>query len=592
MKALFIATFTVAMLPLSAMANICQSDHSNFTPINAVQGTSNTSPVVNERVTIRGFVTASWQQDKGLGGFFVQSAPVDIDDNTHTSEGLFVQASDRFNNVKPRDTIVISGIVKEVNKLTSLTDVDELITCGSVEALPEPIQLTLPIADKQEFERVEGMRVALSSGNNEPLTVSGNYNYPRYGFVDISAGRLWTPSQVAAPGPEARQLAERNELNRIQLDDNNNTINPRPLPFESLFTGPQKSLRNGTTLKPLVGVISQFNRRYRLQPLETPSLISANSATLSEVPEKTGGTLRIASFNVLNFFNGNGQKQGFPTPRGADTPAEMKRQQAKIVAAIKALNADVVGIMEIENDGFGEHSAIRQLVNALNEAGPTTYYVSEPEARRVGHDQITVGLIYNKETVTASSHAMVNTSGAFAWGSRPPLAQTLKDKNTGETFTVVVNHFKSKGSCPEDQDSPNSNQNDGQACWNDLRVKSAEQLTEWIAGASFNNTVLLGDFNAYYNEDPIRYLSENGFLNPSKATDYSYVYDSQAGALDHVFVENSMQNSVSGVYHLPFNADEPGLYDYRNAEYYHPSPYRSSDHDPLVLDLRFSTLGM
>ena len=172
------------------------------------------------------------------------------------------------------------------------------------------------------------------------------------------------------------------------------------------------------------------------------------------------------------------------------------------------------------------------------------------------------------------------------------MAQTLKDKNTGEEFTVIVNHFKSKGSCPEDNESPNSNQNDGQACWNDLRVKSAEQLTEWIAEEAFPNAVLLGDFNAYYKEDPIRYFSENGFHNPSKATDYSYVYDSQAGALDHIFVADTLKDNVSGVYHLPFNADEPWIYDYRNADFYEPTPYRSSDHDPLVLDLRFSASGM
>ena len=376
------------------------------------------------------------------------------------------------------------------------------------------------------------------------------------------------------------------------MDDNSNQKEPRPLPFDSLFSGPQKSLRTGSEIEPLVGVVSQFNNRYRFQPLDTPQLKEPGKTVVSETPEKAGGTLRIASFNVLNFFNGNGQGQGFPTPRGADTPEEMKRQQAKIVAAINALNADVIGIMEVENDGFGEHSAIRQLVDALNDSGSATYYISEPQAQRIGGDQITVGLIYNKDTISASSHALVNTAGAFAWGSRPPLAQTLKDKNTGEEFTVIVNHFKSKGSCPEDNESPNSNQNDGQACWNDLRVKSAEQLTEWIAEEAFPNAVLLGDFNAYYKEDPIRYFSENGFHNPSKATDYSYVYDSQAGALDHIFVADTLKDNVSGVYHLPFNADEPWIYDYRNADFYEPTPYRSSDHDPLVLDLRFSASGM
>ncbi|MCJ8315911.1 ExeM/NucH family extracellular endonuclease [Idiomarina sp.] len=591
-RASLITALIAAASPFAAVADVCKTDNPNITPINAVQGSSFNSPMVDTRVTVRGIVTASWQAEKELGGFFIESAPDDADDNDKTSEGIFVRTDSHISNVSPKDTIVLSGVIQEVNDVTTLTEVNELTTCGSVNALPAATQFTLPAADKSAFERVEGMRVTLSSSNNEPLTVSGNYNYSRYGFVDVSAGRLWTPSQIVQPGDEARDLAAKNELNRIQMDDNSNQKDPRPLPFDSLFSGPQKSLRTGSEIEPLVGVVSQFNNRYRFQPLDTPQLKEPGKTVVSDTPEKAGGTLRIASFNVLNFFNGNGQGLGFPTPRGADTPEEMKRQQAKIVAAINALNADVIGIMEVENDGFGEHSAIRQLVDALNDSGPVTYYISEPQAQRIGGDQITVGLIYNKDTISASSHALVNTAGAFAWGSRPPLAQTLKDKNTGEEFTVIVNHFKSKGSCPEDNESPNSNQNDGQACWNDLRVKSAEQLTEWIAEEAFPNAVLLGDFNAYYKEDPIRYFSENGFHNPSKATDYSYVYDSQAGALDHIFVADTLKDNVSGVYHLPFNADEPWIYDYRNADFYEPTPYRSSDHDPLVLDLRFSASGM
>lgn len=592
-KTSLITALAAAILPIAAVADVCQTDNPNITPINVVQGSGFSSPKANETVTVRGIVTASWRSESELGGFFIESAPTDTDDNLSTSEGLFVQTSNHIGKISPKDTIVLTGVIQEVDELTTLTDVSELTTCGSVDALPKATPFTLPVADKNHFERIEGMRVELSSSNNEPLTISGNYNYTRYGFVDVSAGRLWTPSQIVQPGEEARELAAKNELNRIQMDDNSNKRDPRPLPFEELFSGPHNSLRTGTKIEPLVGIASQFNRRYRFQPLETPQQLKSAAKTVAyNAPDKAGGTLRIASFNVLNFFNGNGMGQGFPTPRGADTPDEMKRQQAKIVAAINALDADVVGIMEVENDGFGEHSAIRQLVDALNESGSVTYSISEPQAQRIGGDQITVGLIYNKDTVSASSHALVNTAGAFAWGSRPPLAQTLTDQDTGEQFTVVVNHFKSKGSCPEDEESPNSNQNDGQACWSDLRLKSAQQLTEWIAEESFPNTVLLGDFNAYFMEDPIQYLSNNGYYNPSKATDYSYVYDSQAGALDHVFVENELKDNISGVYHLPFNADEPWIYDYRNAEFYEPTPYRSSDHDPLVLDLRFSASGM
>src|SRR5690606_39325076 len=75
------------------------------------------------------------------------------------------------------------------------------------------------------------------------------------------------------------------------------------------------------------------------------------------------GDLQVAAFNVLNYFTTLGS-------RGADTPEEFQRQQAKIVAALAAIDAEVVGVMEIENNV----TAIANLVDALNAAvGAGTY---------------------------------------------------------------------------------------------------------------------------------------------------------------------------------------------------------------------------
>lgn len=560
-----------------------------ITPISEVQGDAMHSPLVGESLTVRGIVTASWQPPKQLGGFFLHSLPDDIDDDPNTSEGVFIAADQAdFPTLSVGDTVSVSGTVDERSELTSLVNVTDITSCKLSYDTPQTTTVRLPVASLDVLESLEGMPVQLLPAEGQSLTISGHYNYPRYGFFDVSSGRLWTPTQIAQPGHNALQQADENTRNRLQVDDNSRVVEPRPLPFAPL-QGTQNRLRSGSTLEPFTGIISQFHAGYRIQP--TQPLTLKSEAPVSALADKQNDTLRIASFNVLNFFNGNGAGAGFPTPRGADTPEQMQRQLKKIIAALSTINADVIGLMELENDGFDDSSAIHQLTQALENVSGKTYAIVEPRAHKVGTDHITVGMIYQPERVKAVSHAIFTQDGPFSWGSRPPLAQRFVDKHSGEAFSVVVNHFKSKGSCPENADNPNSNQHDGQACWNHLRVKSSKQLVQWIQEQSLDNAVLLGDFNAYYHEDPVHYLREHGFYNPSGATDYSFVYDSQAGALDHVFVADAFKDRIQAVHHLPYNADESWLYDYRDDAYFAVSPFRSSDHDPLVLDLRLPASG-
>lgn len=566
----------------SALAQNCELTD-DVTTISSVQGEATQSPLLEDTVTVTGIVTADWSQPEQLKGFFLQSLNDHQDDNPLTSEGLFIQASNNIRSVTAGTIVKVTGTVSEENNLTQLTDTSRFYECGTVD-LPEPVDLTLPFSSQQQAETIEGMRVTVSG--QQPLTISGHYQFPRHGFFDISAGRLWTPSQIAEPGSAARALAASNRLNRLQVDDNSNQ-RPQPLPYQNLFHGPNNSLRSGASLAPITGILSQYSDNYRLQP--TTELQLSERSKITPIQPKRAGQLRIASFNVLNYFNGNGQGAGFPTERGAKTVAQFKRQQDKIVAALDALNADVFGLMEVENDGFDENSAIQQLVDALNQAQDIPYAISQPQSERVGDDQISVAIIYNKDRLKPANHARTIEKGPFQWGSRVPLAQIFTDKESKQQFTAVVNHFKSKGGCPED--GVNANQRDGQACWNALRVESAERLTAWVKQEQMPSPILLGDFNAYYMEEPMQYMTANGYQNVSSARDYSYVYDSQAGSLDHILVPNELSKNVVRVQHINFNADEPRLYDYRDAQYYQPNPYRSSDHDPLLIDLDWRSSG-
>jgi predicted extracellular nuclease len=304
-------------------------------------------------------------------------------------------------------------------------------------------------------------------------------------------------------------------------------------------------------------------RHYRLQPTGPVTISRVN--VRSTAPDLVGGSIRVASFNVLNYFNGNGSGGGFPTSRGADTLAEFNRQRNKIIPAIVALNADVVGLMEIEKDGTDALSAIQDLVNGLNVAtsAGTYAFVTEPAP---GTDEIKVAMIYQPARVTpqgaALNHQVTTNPNYNPLFDRPPLAQRFRTPG-GEEFFVIVNHFKSKGSCPGS--GVDTDQGDGQGCWNAKRTAQANGLLDWITTlqATDPDVIVIGDLNAYGVEDPINTLVAGGLINQAlrvpAATRYSYVFDGQAGYLDQALTTASLDAHVTGVTYWHINADEPSF---------------------------------
>jgi predicted extracellular nuclease len=160
--------------------------------------------------------------------------------------------------------------------------------------------------------------------------------------------------------------------------------------------------------------------------------------------------------------------------RGANGLAEFQRQKAKIVNALVGLNADVVGLMEIQNNG---NTAVNDLVAGLNAVvGAGTYASVALPTGGTGTDAIRVAMIYKPARVSPVGAALSDTNAIH---SRPPLVQTFAAAN-GERFSVVVNHFKSKGSCPAEAGA-DADQGDGQGCWNALRTQQAQALRGYIS---------------------------------------------------------------------------------------------------------------
>ncbi|QFT98651.1 Bifunctional hemolysin/adenylate cyclase precursor [Roseovarius sp. THAF8] len=384
---------------------------------------------------------------------------------------------------------------------------------------------------------------------------------------------------------------------------------------------------------------------------------ATNEDARPDTPEDVGGDIQVASFNVLNYFTSF--SDGTATnpagqARGATSASDLDRQTAKLVEAFFGTGAEVFAIQEIENNGFGPGSAIATLVDALNaeaalRGSSSVYAFVDPttDAGPIGTDSITTGLIYDTTAVSLVSSDFIvfdELSAATTFGladvlnaviasgeqlddfqrNRPSVAAEFEDVVTGETFTVSSSHFKSKGDSglvdlvvaaqtyldgggtgitQADIDAlradPNYDQGDGQGFWNAVRTDAAGELANWLendyAGTGTENYLMLGDFNAYAEEDPVQTIADDAdytdlidsFIGQENA--FSFVFDGQQGTLDQALASNDVVSMVTGVTEWHINAQEPDLLNYssrfNDPGFYSDDVFASSDHDPLILGL-------
>ena len=570
---------------------------SAVTRIYEIQGEGSSSPLVGQTVTTEGVVTAIIST-----GFYLQDEQGD--GNPLTSDGVFVYTA--TSGIAVGQKLRLTATVAEYYTVTELKDVSNVQILGNGIAIT-PTDISLPEDQEGDLERYEGMLVRIVS----PMTVTQNYFLGRYGQMTLSAqGRLETPTNRYRPGtPEVLAMSDENARRRILLDDGSSSQNPTPTPY----IGEDNTVRAGDTVDSLTGVIDYGLATsstsgwsdYKLHPTVTPTFVRANPRTTA--PEPLEGTLKVAAFNVLNYFTtftdgtnvsgqtGQGCKLGSSVAksncRGADNLTEFQRQQAKIVAAITAIDADVVGLMEIQNDNV----ALQNLVNALNaKVGSTVYApITGVTGGGTGTDAIAVSMIYKPAKVSPVGAAISDSNSIH---NRPPLAQTFQSVAEGEKFSVLVNHFKSK-SCSSAAGA-DSDQGDGQSCYNDRRKQQASALLGFIeqikSRAGDNDVLVIGDLNAYGAEDPIHMLTTGGLTDLVKhyvAEPYSYTFDGASGTLDHALATASLAEQVTGATQWRINTDEPEVINY-NTEYktqdlYSATPYRSSDHDPVIVGLNF-----
>ncbi|MCY7312912.1 MAG: ExeM/NucH family extracellular endonuclease [Pseudoxanthomonas sp.] len=601
-------TLLLAILLAHALALPASARSNAVVPIGSLQAGSDARPAAGQAATVEGVVSADFSE--GLGGFFVQDAG---DDDARTSDALFVMAAGGrvLPPVSAGDRVRVSGVLagdlpdsRRGALVTLLADAVQKTGRGDLS----PLRLTEAPAD---WQPLLGMRVQIDA----PLTL--NSTDARFAETIASFdGRLWTPTELAAPGTDAiRQVETGNARRRLVLDDASNRRDPGPAWYL-----PGAAPRGGSVATGAQGIVDQRHGSVRLQLTEPLPITPAARPPAPQVD----GRLKVAVFNVENLFNGDGMGGGFPTRRGAKSPEQLQAQTDKLVQTVRALDPDIVALMELENDGYGPRSSLAQFVDALNtgedEAPVAAVFAKLADApnkigghwrfvdagQGPGRDDIRVGLIYRADQVSALGKPAVLEGGPFSGRSRVPLAQAFK-RGDGPAFVVVANHFKSKG-CSE-AEGANLDQGDGQGCWNALRTESAQRLHAWLkqdpTGQRSALKLIAGDLNAYAMEDPLRALRDAGWRDAFAVAEartmralrddggvdaaavarekkpYSFVFNGQAGRLDYALLSPALARRLKGARKWHSNADEPDSAGYAQDNV--PGPWRSSDHAPILL---------
>ena len=504
---------------------------------------------------IRGLVSGVVQDKGQLGGFYIQDA------RYFYKKSVFVNSSEQ---VSVGDEVLLNAIIIENNNETQLDNV-ELLKIFSHNRFINVEQISLPISDEQ-WEELEGCLVEI----NDNLQISDSYQFNKYGQLLLSKGELIQETELFDAQDDSLEIAHltlQQEMNSIYVDDLSDFKFPK---IDSLYLDPFKVVV-GAECSKIKGFVSQYNKTYKVRLVNDLTVEQSVPPNLIDVDTD----LKIMNFNLYNLFNGNGKKEGFPTARGAKSYNAYQLQLKKLASAIYAVDPDILAMMELENDGEDEFSSIQQFCDYLNKHGDRQYEIAHTHGV-IGDYPIKTGIIYDPSVVETKYKAQYHNHPNF---SRPSLSQRFMYNDSLE-FILCANHFKSKGS--RNAKGLDLDQKDGQASYNYKRTLQAKTLLDIIDSLYFDeNIIVLGDFNAYSQEDPIQALQSTN-LNRLETVNHSYVYKGKNGSLDHVFVSDNFKDHIDQVKTWNINSIYPSWinYTYNISD---SSYFRSSDHNPMIL---------
>ena len=534
--------------------------------IPVIQGSGNASAYSGQTVTTTGIVTSIYIGNGMIDGFFIQDAVGD--GNTATSDGIFVFSSNTA--VSVGDKVQLTAKVSEYNNRTQLSEVTVLLVISKNNPLPV-VNIVYDIYN-WDWEKYEGMLVEFQ----QTLYVNNTYNLEKYGELELGIRRKPSPTNVVFPGSvEYEALVSENSLLPLIMDDAYTSTYTYPI----VFADENGARRTGERIYKLQAVVDYVNSKYVIYPAQFPVAFYGNPR--KKTHDDIGNyNLKVCGFN-LEYYLTNPNSSGM----GPANQTQLERQHTKIVDALLAIDADIYGLLEIEQG----QQALMKLSQALNSAVGGGKYAFIDDKGKVNGTYTKAAYLYRSDKVTPYK-ALKNINSPTPQNRKKLQGFTLNSNN--ERFVYSINHFKAKSGCSS-AFGDNEDKRDGQSCYNATRVAEAKAVTNAInTNKSFyddEDALVMGDLNAYAKEDPIQVFIQSGYTDLHQQfhadSAYSYVYRSEAGSLDYALATESMAKQITGVTAYHINADESAMFGYSGSKY-QPNMFRSSDHDPVIVGIR------
>ena len=281
------------------------------------------------------------------------------------------------------------------------------------------------------------------------------------------------------------------------------------------------------------------------------------------IPDLGDYRLLVCGFNVENYFMTWGSM-------GAYSYAEHQAQRAKVHKALKKINADIYGLVELQKGD----EALKEIVNDLNKALPKRHY-KYFSGDASGTFQ-KVDFVYDENTVEPIN-TPVGTDEEVA--DRKKMI-CFREKETGEKFIYSINHFKSMYTGDEYR-----------------RVNEAKAVVKLYNTYKQNKNIhekdvlFMGDMNCYAFTEPIKVFTESGMIDLHRAfhgdSSYSYMFGGMASYIDHAISNGTMYRQVTGMSGFHINSDEDDRYNYQRSS--DETMFRCSDHDPVLVGLKLDS---
>ncbi len=554
-KILSLLIFTLLAFCLNAQISLS---------IPEIQGTGSSSNYTAQLVKTSGIVTAKYIGTGKINGFFMQD-PVG-DNNPSTSDGIYVYTN--TDNVSIGDKIEITATIVEYYNKTELTNITNIITYSSNNTIT-PTKVFYN-SDTFNWEQYEGMLLEF----DQTLYVTSNSNLQQYGQLTLSPFIRYIPTNKGIPSStEYNENVNLNSKAQILLDDGIVSSNYSPI----FFADENGTRRTGEAVKNLIAVVDQTYSGYSIYPLSNPTFTGNPRPT---TPTNLGNyNLKVCSFNLEYYLTTN-YGQGY----GANNTTEAAKQHLKIMEALLAIDADIYGLIEIEQG----QDALIKLTNALNVATNSNRYGYINDGGSIYGTYTKVGYIYRSDKI--APHLSLNNNNSPSPINRKK-AQAFTLKSNNERFIYSLNHLKAKSGCSS-ATGADVDKGDGQSCYNATRVAEATSTLSFLNTCKTyyddEDVLIMGDLNAYAKEDPIITLINGGYTDMHQVfggdSAYSYLYQGQAGYLDHALTSSSVKNQITGVQVFHINSDDPSMFEYSGSNH-QPNMYRCSDHDPVVVGM-------